>query len=736
MVAIQTGGHYVYTCTGTVYLTNQIVVSNTVTIQAGAGSLTITSSNTNRLFQVTPDGSLTLQGLTLAGGSATGSSGSAGAAGRSGGRGANAHGGAVWVQTNGSFHGINLTIATNAALGGSGGNGGDGVYADDGPGDGGDGGLARGGAIYNEGVVELTDCVLQGNSAVAGAGGSGGDGQVGQDGADAGDGGGAEGGAIYNAQGARLTLAKCVLRGNRVTSAIGGTNGLAGTGLFTWPGAIGSSASASGGAIQNDSGQVTLVQCHFNGNAVTAADGVPGVQGAADRDSASGGTGGTATAGAVGVRGGSLQAEFCVFVENTTKGGIGGDGGLSAALEDGGDGGDGGAGLGGAVAILDSASGWFVGCSFGTNSVQGGLGGFSAAGTGVLSLDGRDGKAGAGAGGALWLDTGTVSIERCMFEYNVAQAAGGAEGLAGRDTREGATGSSGGAASGAGIKNRHGALTITNSTFHANSATGGEGGAGGSGGTNADGGRGGSGGRAEGGALHNESGTTTLIHCTFAANTVEGGAGGTGGGAGGDFADDGKPGAQGACLGSALANGAGQLVLRGTLLQAATNTIPNATGSVQDQGYNLSSDNSPTFTTTSSEGFLGDLGLLSATNNGGFTRTIGLTPTSPALSRVPEEAEPPAVDQRGYVRRAPMDVGAYEQDAGQPDPPDLAVALALPDVEVSWPVDGESYTLQNTGVLPATTWTNITDTPVLLTNRWVLSIPISSDSQGFYRLTR
>ncbi len=736
VAAVQAGGLYVYGCAGTVYLTNQIVVSNTVTIRAEAGAVTITSSGTNRLFQVMPGGSLTLQSFTLTGGSAAGASGSAGAEGHSGGHGVDACGGAVWVRTNGAFRGIDLTIVTNAAVGGSGGDGGDGVYADDGPGDGGNGGSARGGAIYNEGVVELTDCALQGNSAVAGVGGGGGDGAVSQDGADAGDGGGAEGGAIFNGPGAELTLANCVLSGNHVTSAAGGTNGLAGTGVFTWPGTIGSTASASGGAIQNAGGAVTLIECLINANAVVAADGVPGVQGATDRESAGGGAGGTATAGAVAVRGGSLRAEFCVFLQNTVEGGIGGDGGLSAALEDGGDGGDGGAGLGGAVAILDSASGWFIGCSFGTNSVQGGLGGFSAAGTGILSQDGRDGKAGAGAGGALWLDTGAIGIERCMLESNVAKGAGGAEGLAGAENRTGATGSSGGAASGAGIENRRGTLAVTNSTFYANSAAGGDGGDGGTGGTSADGGDGGDGGRAAGGALHNESGTTTLIHCTFAANAVEGGGGGAGGEPGGDFADDGGQGAPGARLGSALANTAGALRLRGNLFQAATNTIPNASGTVEDQGYNLSSDSSPTFTATSSEGSLGDLGLLSVTNNGGFTRTLGLTPTSPALSRVPEEAGPPAVDQRGYVRRAPMDVGAYEQDAGQPNPPDLAVAWTLSAIEVSWPADGESYTLQNAGVLPAITWTNLTDTPVLLTNRWVLSIPASSASQGFYRLAR
>ena len=84
-------------------------------------------------------------------------------------------------------------------------------------------------------------------------------------------------------------------------------------------------------------------------------------------------------------------------------------------------------------------------------------------------------------------------------------------------------------------------------------------------------------------------------------------------------------------------------------------------GTISDDGYNLADDASCS---------LGGTGDLSSTpagldasglqNNGGPTQTIALDPGSAAIGHVGNPSLCPGTDQRGYPRKNPCDVGAYD----------------------------------------------------------------------------
>jgi hypothetical protein len=181
---------------------------------AGPG-ITINGGGSN-IFQVATGGRLTLNGLTLAGGTA-----------------ATANGGAI--SNAGTLTLQDCTFTDNTATGSV------------------DGGSGLGGAVYNAGTLVTSSDTFSGNSASGGAAIANGPAGVATLDGDTYSGSSAteQGGAIYNDEGA-MTVYGCTLSGN--TAAVGG-------GLF-------------------NSGTVTLNTATLSGNTATGEDEVPGLGGA------------------------------------------------------------------------------------------------------------------------------------------------------------------------------------------------------------------------------------------------------------------------------------------------------------------------------------------------------------------------------------------------------------------------------------------------------------------------
>jgi hypothetical protein len=141
----------------------------------------------------------------------------------------------------------NCTFSDNLVTGGGSASGGT-QRSGDGK-DGLEGANAYGGAIANQGEGSLVNCTVAGNTAQGGTGGNGGGGSW--TAGDGGDGGNAYGGGIFN--GATMAALHCTVAN---CSAVGGTNGLAGNGVFF--GAPGSPGLRRGSGISNRDGTFTL----------------------------------------------------------------------------------------------------------------------------------------------------------------------------------------------------------------------------------------------------------------------------------------------------------------------------------------------------------------------------------------------------------------------------------------------------------------------------------------------
>lgn len=359
-------------------LTLDVAQGDNVTLQTGQTSLPDNSTEAWRIFTVFPGVTLTLRDLMLSGnapapdgGSNTtdtsgapgadggpgvsGEKGVDGGLGSPGGAGAIAQGGAIYNQgtvnlATDQFDGVNVQGGKggNGTTGGNGGNGGGGGQADPGPqavcqspnsgpsvyytqeggpggggGNGGEtgvgmaggfGGLAQGGAIYNQGKLNVSDTTFQGDTA---QGGLGGDGGAGGDG-----GGGGDGADGYGA-------------------GDGGDGGHGADGAPAGPGGGG-----MGGAIFNV-GTATLFNSQFSSDVAEGGN------------SGNGGNGGKGGDGGGGGSGDSYESCDGGFVhEHTTADGSGGNGGGGS---NGGKGAAGGTALGGAVyneghlALFDSS---------------------------------------------------------------------------------------------------------------------------------------------------------------------------------------------------------------------------------------------------------------------------------------------------------------------------------------------------------------------------------------------
>jgi CSLREA domain-containing protein len=284
---------------------------------------------------------------------------------------------------------------------------------------------------------------------------------------------------------------------------------------------------------------------------------------------------------------------------------------------------------------------------------------------------------GSSSGGAVYNDTGNVTIEKCQFESNNTTAAGSGGALYNdndgamdvhRSTFTNNTGKRGGA-----IWN-YGSLTVTDSTFENNSAE--ERGGGIYNNLNADGltienstFTGNTTTDYGGGAIYNEAqAQATITNSTFYGNS----AGGSGGGiysysltynviTNSTFFDN----------GGSISGEGGGLHIMGTLFIYNT-IIANSTG-----GYdcwwnyidspisirNLITNNAPSPNSCGTPYLTSGPMLQSLADNGGYTETMALMSASPAIN-AGHAVHCPDVDQRSLARPqgSGCDIGAYEYD--------------------------------------------------------------------------
>jgi hypothetical protein len=141
-------------------------------------------------------------------------------------------------------------------------------------------------------------------------------------------------------------------------------------------------------------------------------------------------------------------------------------------------------------------------------------------------------------------------------------------------------------------------------------------------------------------------------------------------------------------------------------LVAYGGTNGNVYGVLNDDGYNMSSDDSANFSTSSSFNDT-DPKLAPLGDNGGPTLTMALLPGSPAIDEG-DPADYPVTDQRGYFRPAGSapDIGAFESGSAPLIVPSLAIHSNPTNVWVSFTaVPPAAYHLQYSTNLAA--WSDL-----------------------------
>ncbi|BCM89442.1 hypothetical protein IAD21_01288 [Abditibacteriota bacterium] len=229
---------------GTLTLTSgELIINSDISIIGPTSSLTLSGNRTSRLFTITK-GNVFLSNLTLANGFIKGEQGTQGPDTRAphisvaGGPGGSAHGGAIFNQ--GILSLTDVSLKNNTAQGGAGGQGGVRRYsptmgATFGPGPGGQGGPAKGGAVFNIGTLKLLRTQFQENIARGGQGGNGGWYIPPNPTGPGGVGGNAYGGAIFNGGAIEIeNSSDSSFVGNRAIAGLGGVGlsvGATGTGF-------------------------------------------------------------------------------------------------------------------------------------------------------------------------------------------------------------------------------------------------------------------------------------------------------------------------------------------------------------------------------------------------------------------------------------------------------------------------------------------------------------------------
>lgn len=408
-------------------VTSQIIIQgNGATIERSA----VANTPNFRIFAISSTGALTLQNVTLKNGRAQGGNG--------GGRGGGGAGLGGAVFNNGGTLTVEFsTLTGNTAQGGNGGNSGNGggggaVGGDGGANNGGGGGFfgdggAGGGAATNGGgggggttADGNANSGMTGGTGGASNGGNGGNG--GGNGANnpSGNGGAGTAGSVGNpATGAGGGGGGGGNGGNGGNgSGSGADGGAGGAGASGGVGNFGAGGAGGNGGQGGNGGGTSSNQLRGNGGAGGA-----------------GGAGGFGGGGGGGGRGGN---EGSSGSSTSGSGGDGGDGGAGGFGGGGGAGGDGGVGAG---SFDDGDDG------------NGGSGGFGAA-----NASGTTGGGGAGLGGAIFSNSGTLTVRNSTITGNIA--AGGTGGIVLLNP--------GGFGLGGGIFVRNGSATINNATLNNN----------------------------------------------------------------------------------------------------------------------------------------------------------------------------------------------------------------------------------------------------------------------------
>lgn len=466
-------GRYVLTLAGVdedANATGDLDISSNVVISgAGAASTTVDANGIDRVFDTHVNTIATIQGLTITGGrapdGADGANAGAAAPGADsvGGDGApqSSGGGGVYNQGTLALRDdvVSANVAGEGGNGGAGGPGGAGVSPDFGDGGtggssiGGRGGLGgAGGGVFSTGRLTIVasqildnrsgDGGRGGDSGAGGAGGlAGGLGTAGgAGGASAGGSGGSGGsGGGVEALGGTLTLADCVISGNR--TGAGGDAGAAGT--------AGSGASESGtvhGGVGGASGFSSF-----------SADAGPGGEGGGvDADVPTMIRGCTIGANATGNGGSGESGGRAGYGGSVSGTGSSGDGGFALGSDGGGGGPGGGVAFDGYMATLTLKSSTLSSNTTGDGGEggAGGTGGSGGSGTstgaGGVSQGGPGGGGGFGSG--LWVyatlgGSGGATVSASTVTANAAGSAGrGGDGGAGPATSEGGGGGTAGEA--------------------------------------------------------------------------------------------------------------------------------------------------------------------------------------------------------------------------------------------------------------------------------------------------
>jgi hypothetical protein len=289
------------------------------------------------------------------------------------------------------------------------------------------------------------------------------------------------------------------------------------------------------------------------------------------------------------------------------------------------------------------------------------------------------GNFGGESGGGGLYSLGNVTVTNSTFDLNSSNGGRGGDAF-GPDCFGGHIALDGGAARGGAILADGGSLIINTATFANNSAHGGNGGDGGP--TNVGtcaGSQHGAGGLAYGGALtNNNAATVNIKHATISGNNAQAGNSGVN-----QAGANQPPRLVAECTGGGIRVGPAGVTLENTIIagNTAANGTGNATGAptpgpnvdgvVTSNGHNLLG------VATEATGFTGtgdqtgaNPQLAALADNGGPTRTMALSPGSPAIDA--GVAAGATFDQRGLARTVDdpgvanaatsdgTDIGAYE----------------------------------------------------------------------------
>ena len=551
--AVVAGGWVSLACNGTITLTNAITLTKNVQLDASSVSLIVSGGGSNRIFYVPAGITLSATNLMLA---------------------------------NGVYHPADSSTP------------------------------ADGGAIYNNGTVNLTGCTLTNN-------------------------------AVTNSQGGQ------VIRGGAIFNN-GGSLGLYGSSLLNnyamQPSPPGNKSLAYGGAIYTTNGTVVIVNSLLCSNLCLAAP-------ATVSQFFSYRTNEACYGGAIFQASGSCYITNSWLITNTVSGSSTHNSSYFPASA-----------YGGAIAVLGGSvvlnhaqlAGNLAAGGNGYHS-QGGIGSGGAiwnAGNVITessSINGNVAMAGSESispdamGGGIYNEGSAVINDSAIYNNQVT----------GANSENSSSSYNGGNAFGGGIFNA-GQINATNTTIAINLTAGGNYGDGPQGSASR--------GNAMGGGLFNSTnGSFAGMNLTIASNRCD---------ATGGLYILYHTELPGIMTGSQVASTNGTVSLHNTLV-AYGGTNANCYGTITDLGYNMNSDGSATFNSGASYNFT-DPQLAAFANNGGPTPTMALLSTSPAIG-FGDSTGAPATDQRGYLRIVAdgVDIGAFQYNATNASPPAIVTGPLL-----------------------------------------------------------